>query len=199
MKHSLTPLLLSLLAIVLTIPPTVSVADDSLVIYSGRSDKFVKPVVAEFTRQTGIKVTLHTGKSTALLNKLRIEGKRTDADLFLSNDAGNLQRGSEWGLFRAIDSALLAPIDKTYRAANHRWVGLSARARVLVVNTQGPWPDQPNPVFDPAPPPPTGKLGITNRTNATHKIIRIVTAMYKQAQISSLVWSIRRIFKGVDV
>jgi iron(III) transport system substrate-binding protein len=43
-----------------------------LVIYSGRSDKFVKPVVEAFTKQTGIKVTLHTGSSTALLNKLKM-------------------------------------------------------------------------------------------------------------------------------
>ena len=72
MKRSLAPFLLILLTIALTVPPTVSMANDSLVVYSGRSDKFVKPAIEEFTRQTGIKVTLHSGKSTALLNKLRI-------------------------------------------------------------------------------------------------------------------------------
>lgn len=168
MKQSLAPFLLSLLAIILTIPPTVSVANDSLVIYSGRSDKFVKPVIAEFTRQTGIKVTLHTGKSTALLNKLRIEGKRTEADLFLSNDAGNLQRGSDWGLFRPIDHTLVDPIGEAYHAADHSWVGLSARARVLVVNTQGPWADKLDSVFDLADPALKGQLGITNSTNGSY-------------------------------
>lgn len=168
MKHSLASFLLSLLALTLLIPPTVSMADDSLVIYSGRSDKFVKPVIAEFTRQTGIKVILHSGKSTALLNKLRIEGERTEADLFLSNDAGNLQRGSDWGLFRAIDNTLLTPIDKSYRAADHTWVGLSARARVLVVNSEGPWADKLDSVFDLADPALNGKLGITNSTNGSY-------------------------------
>ena len=168
MKRSFSPLFLALLSIVLIIPPMVSMASDSLVIYSGRSDKFVKPVIAEFTRQTGIKVTLHSGKSTALLNKLRIEGGRTEADLFLSNDAGNLQRGSDWGLFHAIDSALLTPIDKAYRAADGSWVGLSARARVLVVNTQGPWAGKLDSVFDLADPALKGKLGITNSTNGSY-------------------------------
>ena len=168
MKRSFSPLFLALLSIVLIIPPMVSMASDSLVIYSGRSDKFVKPVIAEFTRQTGIKVTLHSGKSTALLNKLRIEGERTEADLFLSNDAGNLQRGSDWGLFRAIDSTLLTPIDKAYRSADGSWVGLSARARVLVVNTQGPWADKLDSVFDLADPALNGKLGITNSTNGSY-------------------------------
>lgn len=168
MKQSIIPFLLCLLALTLTIPPTVSVANDSLVIYSGRSDKFVKPVIAEFTRQTGIEVTLHSGESTALLNKLRIEGERSEADLFLSNDAGNLQHGSDWGLFRPIDSTLLTPIDKGYRAADGTWVGLSARARVLVVNTQGPWADKLDSVFDLADPALKGKLGITNSTNGSY-------------------------------
>ncbi len=168
MKHLTVPLLLCLLAVILSISPVLSMADDSLVIYSGRSDKFVKPVIAKFTEQTGIKVILHTGKSTALLNKLRIEGKRTDADLYLSNDAGNLQRGSDWGLFRTIDSDLLSPIDPAYRATDNTWVGLSARARVLVVNTQGPWANKLTSVFDLADPALKGKLGITNSTNGSY-------------------------------
>lgn len=168
MKKLNPPLFLILLAAILTTPPMIMAADESLVIYSGRSDKFVKPVIAEFTRQTGIKVTLHTGKSTALLNKLRIEGDRTDADLFLSNDAGNLQRGSDWGLFRPMDHDLVDTVGEDYHAADHSWVGLSARARVLVVNTQGPWADKLDSVFDLADPALKGKLGITNSTNGSY-------------------------------
>jgi iron(III) transport system substrate-binding protein len=162
------PLLTSLLALFFTISPLASFADGSLVVYSGRSDKFVKPVIAEFTRQTGIKVILHSGKSTALLNKLRIEGGRTEADLFLSNDAGNLQRGSDWDLFRSMTPALLEPINQQYRAADKTWVGLSARARVLVVNTQGPFADKLHSVFDLAEPALKGRLGITNSTNGSY-------------------------------
>ena len=147
---------------------TASFASESLVIYSGRSDKFVKPVIAEFTRQTGIKVILHTGKSTALLNKLKVEGDRTDADLFLSNDAGTLQRGSDWSLFQAMNDKLVAPVKATLRAPDNTWVGLSARARVLVVNTNGPWANKSLSVFDLADPALKGKLGITNSTNGSY-------------------------------
>ncbi len=147
---------------------TASFASESLVIYSGRSDKFVKPVIAEFTRQTGIKVTLHTGKSTALLNKLKIEGSRTDADLFLSNDAGTLQRGSTFGLFKFMRENLVSPVSPALRAPDNTWVGLSARARVLVVNTEGPWANKNLSVFDLADPSLKGKLGITNSTNGSY-------------------------------
>jgi len=168
MKHSPSILLSCLLALILPIPSLTAFADDNLIVYSGRSDKFVKPVIAEFTRQTGIKVTLHTGKSAALLNKLRIEGARTDADLFLSNDAGNLQHGSDWNLFHAMTPSLVAPIETSYRAADNTWVGLSARARVLVVNTQGPWADKLDSIFDLADPALDGKLGITNSSNGSY-------------------------------
>ena len=91
-------------------------AADPLIIYSGRSDKFVKPVIEAFTRDTGVEVVLHSAKSTELLNKLRLEGERTDADLFLSNDAGNLQKGSDLGLFRPIPDAVASVIAPNLRA-----------------------------------------------------------------------------------
>ena len=159
--------LLFLLVLVFSQPATLF-ANESLVIYSGRSDKFVKPIIAEFTRQTGIKVTLHTGKSTALLNKLRVEGQRTDADLFLSNDAGTLQRGSKLRLFKYLTERLISPVSPTLRAPDNTWVGLSARARVLVVNTQGPWANKSLSVFDLAKPEFKDKLGITNSTNGSY-------------------------------
>ncbi|WP_455207168.1 extracellular solute-binding protein [Kaarinaea lacus] len=140
-------------------------AADSIVIYSGRSDKFVKPVINEFSKQTGIKVVLHTGKSTALLNKLNVEGDRTEADLFLSNDAGTLQKGSDLGLFMEIPSAIASQIGPNYRAKDNSWVGLSARARVLVINTDNPSAKGLTSVFDLADPKLKGQLGITNSTN----------------------------------
>ena len=140
-------------------------AAEPLVIYSGRSDKFVKPVIEAFTRDTGIEVVLHSAKSTELLNKLRLEGDRTDADLFLSNDAGNLQKGSELGLFRPIPDAVASVIAPNLRAGDNSWVGLSARARVLVVNTSADELDFVTSVFDLANPMLKGSLGITNSAN----------------------------------
>lgn len=145
-----------------------SAAADALVVYTGRSDKFVKPALEEFTRQTGIEVVLHAGKSTALLNKLQMEGDRTDADIFFSNDAGTLQKGSELGLFAAIPDALTAVVPTNYRAADNTWIGLSARARVLVVNTQSDIAKSVTSVFDLADPKLKGQIAITNSTNESY-------------------------------
>ncbi|MCI0508147.1 MAG: extracellular solute-binding protein [Gammaproteobacteria bacterium] len=143
-------------------------AADSIVVYSGRSDKFVKPVINEFSKQTGIDVILHTGSSTALLNKLNVEAARTDADLFLSNDAGTLQKGSDLGLFMEIPSAITDQIGANYRAKDNSWIGLSARARVLVINTNNPLAKNLSSVFDLADPKLKGHVGITNSTNESY-------------------------------
>ncbi|HEY5603286.1 MAG TPA: extracellular solute-binding protein [Gammaproteobacteria bacterium] len=143
-------------------------AAETIVIYSGRSDNFVKPVINQFSEQTGINVVLHAGASTALLNKLSIEGARTDADLFLSNDAGTLQKGAELGLFAQIPAAIANQVAPNYRAPDNSWVGLSARARVLVINTHNPLAKNLNSVFDLADPKLKGQVGITNSTNESY-------------------------------
>lgn len=147
---------------------TLAYAEDTLVIYSGRSDKFVKPVVDEFSKRTGIKVLLHNAKSTALLNKLRVEKDRTEADLFISNDAGNLQTGSQLKLYHPISAKLISVIDPKLRAPDHTWVGLSARARVLVVNTNSKEAVKVKSVFDLAHKRFKDRLGITDSTNESY-------------------------------
>lgn len=168
-----------LLIILLTLIPMIDAFAEELVIYSGRSDKFVKPVVAEFTKQTGIKVTLHSAESTALLNKLKLEGDRTEADLFISNDAGNLQRGSDFGLFAAIPEKVGAPIPQNFKAADNTWLGVSARARVLVRNTKNDAAKNVSSVFDLAKPELKNKIAITNSSNGS--FIAGVTVYMEQA------------------
>lgn len=136
---------------------------ETLTVYSGRSDKFIKPIIAAFEKETGIKVQLHTAKSTGLLNKLNQEADKTAADLFISNDAGNLQIGSDLGLFQAIPDNISKLVPENYRAKDNTWIGLSGRARVLVVNTNAKV--NVRSVMDLADPKYKGRLAITHSSN----------------------------------
>jgi len=140
----------------------------SLVVYSGRKDKFIKPAVAEFTKETGIKVLLHSGSSTSLLNKLKLEGENTSADLYISNDAGNLEKGKVMNLFAPVSAELVKAIPQNLRAEDNSWIGLSARARVLVVSTKDKSVGFVKSVFDLADPRLKGKLGITHSGNESY-------------------------------
>lgn len=168
MNKNLRRLFSGLLPVVLILGGFNSVSADELVIYSGRSDRFVKPVVKAFTKKTGIKAVVHSGSSTALLNKLKLEGKRTSADIYISNDAGNLEKGNELELFQPVNSTLAGYIPANYRAPNNHWVGLSARARVLVINNKQHETDFVQSVFDLADPRLKGKLGITHSSNESY-------------------------------
>jgi len=168
------------------IAPFVVTAEE-LVVFSGRKDKFIKPVVAEFTKNTGIKVLLHSAKSTALLNKLKLEGNRTEADLFISNDAGNLQKGTELGLFDPLPSDIVNSIPKNYRASDGSWLGLSARARVLVVNTKSSIANNIKSVFDLAKPAWKDKIAITHSANGSF-IAGVTVYMMQAGNDKTLTW-----------
>lgn len=165
----------------------IHAADAQLVVYSSRSDKFVKPIMSTFTRQSGIEVVLHSGNSTALLNKLRLEKDRTKADLYLSNDAGNLQKASDLNLLKPISANLVQAIPERYRATDNTWIGLSARARVLVVNTQIHVADFVRSVFDLADPRLRGQLGITHSSNGSY-IAGATVYLLKAGEKKTGVW-----------
>ncbi len=162
-------------------------AADSLVIFSGRSDKFVKPVVKAFTKETGIKAVLHSGSSTSLLNKLKLEGGRTQADVYISNDAGNLQKGSKFKLFKPLPDAIVKPIPANYRAPDNTWLGISARARVLVVSTKKHDADFVKSVFDLADPRLRGHLAITHSGNESY-IAGVTVYMLKAGKAKTRAW-----------
>ena len=164
-----------------------AIADEALVVYSGRSDKFVKPVMEAFTAATGIPVKIHAGKSTALLNKLKLEGERTTADLFISNDAGNLYKGGEFGLFKVLPEDILASVPAGSRAEDNTWVGLSARARVLVLNSKDKSVDFVRSVFDLADPRLKDKLAITHSSNESF-IAGVTVYMNKAGNDKTAQW-----------
>lgn len=86
-----------------------------------------------FTEQTGIVVNVIEGKGDELIERLNIEGDSTEADLFMTADAGNLHVAKEDGLFQPIQSDILfGNIPANLRDEENYWVGLTKRARVIV-------------------------------------------------------------------
>ena len=91
-------------------------AETALTIYSGRGEKFTRPVTKAFTDQTGIPVRVQTGQSTALLAKLRVEGDRSPADVLLTNYVGVLEQARGQGLLTAVTSSKVQDIPAEFRA-----------------------------------------------------------------------------------
>ncbi len=102
-------------------------------IYSARKEALIKPLLNQFTKETGIDVNIVTGKADTLLKRLEVEGKNTPADILLTVDVARLVRAKEKGLFQAIDSDVLEKIiPEYYRDSDSQWFGLSLRSRVII-------------------------------------------------------------------
>ncbi|MEY3325412.1 MAG: hypothetical protein RL694_299 [Actinomycetota bacterium] len=104
----------------------------SLVVYSGRSEEFIAPFFAEFTKKTGIQLDVRYGDSAALAAQILEEGENSPADLFLSQDAGSLGAVSAAGLLSSLKQELLQKVASKYQSTNKDWIGITGRARVFV-------------------------------------------------------------------
>lgn len=115
------------------LPTYQAVADDEINIYSARKTQLIKPLLDEFTKQSGIEVNLLTSKADALLKKLESEGVNSPADILITTDAGRLQRAKEAGVLQtAIDKDSLAQVPANLQDAEGQWLGLTTRSRVIV-------------------------------------------------------------------
>ena len=149
----------------------------TLVIYSGRSKKLVKPIIEMFTKDTGIKVKVKFGKTAqlALLLNEEIKQKKVSADLFWSQDAGALGLLEQAGAFAKIDDKLIKKTPSFLQNKSGLWVATSGRARVIAYAPKKVKKDDiPKSVFDLTKPKYKGKVGWAP-TNASFQAF--VTAM----------------------
>lgn len=110
-------------------------AKNQLIIYSGRKEPLILPIIESFEKETGIDVTVKSGSTEELANLLLQEGAETQADIYISTDASLLQELSSKGMFTPISSENISQVSAQYRADDNSWTGVSGRARVLIVNT----------------------------------------------------------------
>lgn len=106
-----------------------------LVIYSGRSESLVKPILDRFAKETGIDVRVQYADTSELTPTLLEEGAKTRADVFLSQDAGALAAVASKGLLAELPEATVAVVEERFRDPDRRWVGVTGRARVIGYNT----------------------------------------------------------------
>lgn len=114
---------------------TPSDKPDKIVVYTSRKEEFVAPLLAKFTKDTGIKADALYADD-AVINRLKEEVGSPRADILIGNDAGALEYLRLKKVLAPADQAIVGieSIDSAFRAADGSWFGLSARTRVLMYN-----------------------------------------------------------------
>lgn len=141
---------------------TATSPPDDLIVYSGRNENFVSPVVDAFTEATGIEVRVRYGDGTSdLAATLLNEGDTTDADVFWAQDPAWIGVIGDEGLLTELPTDVLGLVPDAYQDKDGEWVGVTARSRVLVYNPElvsdGELPES---VFELVEPEWSGRLGI---------------------------------------
>jgi iron(III) transport system substrate-binding protein len=114
--------------------PTTSDSAESITIYSGRSESLITELLSTFTEETGIEVNVRYGDSAELAAQILEEGSNVQADVFFSQDAGALGALAKEGLTKSLPTDITDLVDASYKSKDSQWVGVSGRARVLVIN-----------------------------------------------------------------
>ncbi|MDO4641831.1 MAG: iron ABC transporter substrate-binding protein [Neisseria sp.] len=108
-----------------------------ITVYNGQHKEATQAIADAFTKETGIKVTLNSGKSEQLAGQLKEEGAKTPADVFYSEQIPPLVSLSQAGLLEPLPASTIkqtAQYKGVPQAPNKDWIALSGRARVVVYN-----------------------------------------------------------------
>ncbi|MBO8232309.1 iron ABC transporter substrate-binding protein [Prochlorococcus marinus str. MU1402] len=104
-------------------------------VYSGRHYNTDRSVYKKFADETGIKVRLIEAAGISLLERLKREGKNSQADLILLVDAARITNAAKAGLLQSVESKSLendVPIG--LKDKSKEWYALTRRVRVMVAN-----------------------------------------------------------------
>lgn len=129
----------ALLALALTAPlvltacaPQPSSEDNTLTIYSGRSEELIADLLDTFTEETGIELEVRYGDSAELAAQILEEGDNIRPDVYFGQDAGALGALAREGVAKSLPADITDLVQDAYKSEESQWVGVSGRARVLV-------------------------------------------------------------------
>lgn len=106
-------------------------------IYTSRHYDADDLLYEQFTKKTGIKVNIISGKGSALIERLKAEGANSPGDVFFTVDAGNLANFQKQGYLQPIQSeAIKQVVPVELRGENDEWVAVAKRARVIFYNPE---------------------------------------------------------------
>ncbi len=108
----------------------------TLIIYSGRSEKLIGPLIKQARKDLNLDIKVRYGKTSQLAIALLEEGKNSRADLFFAQDAGALGALERRRRTLPIPIPILRKVPSRYRSPWGNWMGISGRARVIDYNTK---------------------------------------------------------------
>jgi len=110
-------------------------AGKKLVLYSGRDEELIGPIVDAFEKETGAEVEVRYGSSSEMAAQILEEGGATPAEVFYSQEVGAVGALAKAGLLSELPEDVVTSVQERFRPKGERlWVGVTGRSRVIVHN-----------------------------------------------------------------
>lgn len=106
-------------------------AKDDITVYNAQHESLTQAWVDEFTKETGIKVTMRQGSDLELSNQIIAEGAKSPADVFLTENSPAMTQVENAGLFADTSAKVQEQVPAEYRPSTNKWTGIAARSTVF--------------------------------------------------------------------
>ncbi|MDX3929594.1 MAG: Fe(3+) ABC transporter substrate-binding protein [Shinella sp.] len=128
LRNSIAALSLAAAAVATAAPAH---ADGEVNIYSYRQPDLIKPLLDEFSKETGITTNV-LFLDKGLVERIQAEGANSPADVIMTVDISRLTEAKDAGVTQAVDSEIInKDIPAQYRDPDGNWFGLTTRGRVV--------------------------------------------------------------------
>ena len=140
-----------------------------LVIYSGRSEPLIQPVIDAFrAKYPNVNVLLKAGSNSELANALIEEQANPQADLFITTELFTVQSLAVQGIFQSYAPVGVEQLPAEFIGDGNLWTGLTRRARVMMYNKDLVSEDElPTSIFDLTDPKWKGQIAAAGSTNGS--------------------------------
>jgi len=157
-------------------------------VYSGRHYNTDRSVYKKFAEDTGIKVRLIEAAGISLIERLKREGKNSQADLILLVDAARITNAAKAGLLQSIESKSLEnDVPNGLKDKNKEWYALTRRVRVMVANPKVVDVSKIKDYTDLADPSLKGKVCLRNRKSPYNQSL-VANQIVNKGELKTQAW-----------
>jgi len=166
----------------------VNSTEKEVKVYSGRHYNTDRSIYKKFAEETGIKVRLIEAAGISLIERLKREGKNSQADLILLVDAARITNAAKAGLLQPIKSSNLEnDVPVGLKDPNKEWYALTRRVRVIIANPKVVDVSKINDYTDLADPSLKGKVCLRNRKSPYNQSL-VANQIINKGQSETKAW-----------
>ena len=157
-------------------------------VYSGRHYNTDREVYKKFAEETGIKVRLIEAAGISLIERLKREGRNSQADLILLVDAARITNAAKAGLLQSISSSSLEKdVPEGLKDPGKEWYALTRRVRVMVANPKVVDVNKIKDYTDLADPSLKGKVCLRNRKSPYNQSL-VANQIVNKGELETKAW-----------